>query len=271
MYTRFPSLIVKTGSAGGGSYDSDAQAFFTGANITDTTEKNAWNTFVNSAKISGYYSKFYFFYPFLGSDANKTKYNAINTSQYTITWTGSITHDSMGVKATAGNSTASTGFNPDGNFFYNTAHIGYYLNFASLDSSIVLDLTMADSNLVNCIYFQYIQGNWYRANTLNNTYGNAYITTANGLYALNTEYDSGASLWRYKAYTNGSVTETFQGNNTEDSTGATGLNLFYYYIATYYSLANLRCAYAAQGFTASEMTAFNTHLQTFMTALGRNL
>ena len=131
MYSRFPSLIQNLGSSS--SYDSDAQAFFTAAGITSTTEKDAWNTFVNSAKSSGYYSKFYFFYPFLGSDANKTKYNAINTSQYTITWTGSITHDSMGVEATAGNSTASTGFNPSGYFFYNTAHIGYYLDFNSLD------------------------------------------------------------------------------------------------------------------------------------------
>ena len=272
MFTRFPSLIVKTGSSGS-SYDSDAQAYFTGANITSTTEKDAWNTFVNSAKSSGYYSKFYFFYPFLGSDANKTKYNAINTSQYTITWTGSVTHDSMGVEATAINSTASTGFNPDGYFFYNTAHIGYYLNFASLDSSIALDLTMIDSNVgANGIYLQYTAGDWYRANALNSTYGNAYITTANGLYALNTEYDSGDSLWRYKAYTNGSVTETFTGSQGEDSTSSGTLNLFMTYIeGSFYSSANLRCAYAAQGFTASEMTAFYTHLQTFMTDLGRNL
>ena len=262
---------LKTSPSG---YDSDAQAFFTGANITDTTEKDAWNTFVNSAKISGYYSKFYFFYPFFGSDANKTKYNAINTSQYTITWTGSVTHNSMGVEATAVNSAASTGFHPDGYFFYNTAHIGYYLTFASLDSSIVLDLAMIDDNLSsNGIYFQYTAGNWYRANMLNSRYGVAYITTANGLYALNTEYDSGASLWRYKAYTNGSVTETFTGLQNEGSNLSGTLNLFMTFTdtATYYSSANLRCAYAAQGFTASQMTEFYTHLQTFMTALGRNL
>jgi len=271
MYTRFPSLIVKTGSAGGGSYDSDAQAFFTGANITDTTEKDAWNTFVNSAKSSGYYNKFYFFYPFLGSDPNKTKYNAINTSLYTITWTGSVTHNSVGVEATAINSTASTGFNPDGNFYYNDAHIGYYLDINSLDSAISIDIPMLETNAICGIYLQYNGTSWGRANMMNSISGVVYASNTSGLYAINTEYNTGASEWEYKAYTNGSVTETFQGTGSEDATGATGLNLFYYYVSAYYSLANLRCAYAAQGFTASEMTDFNTHLQTFMTALGRNL
>lgn len=259
---------LKTSPSG---YDSDAQAFFTGANITDTTEKNAWNTFVNSAKSSGYYNKFYFFYPFLGSDPNKTKYNAINTSLYTITWTGSVTHNSVGVEATASNSTASTGFNPDGNFYYNDAHIGYYLDINSLDSSITVDLPMMETNLLCSLYFQYNSTFWERINVINNVSGVPYSTNTSGLQAINTEYDAGIDEWEYKAYTNGSVTETFRGSGSEDATGATGLNLFYFYDSTYYSLANLRCAYAAQGFTDSEMTAFNTHLQTLMTSLGRNL
>jgi len=270
MYIRFPSLINDTG-ASGVSYDSDAQAYFTAATITDNNEKNAWNTFVNSAKSSGYYNKFYFFYPFLGSDPNKTKYNAINTSLYTITWTGSVTHNSVGVEATAINSTASTGFNPDGNFYYNDAHIGYYLDINSLDSAISIDIPMLETNAICGIYLQYNGTLWGRANMMNSISGVVYAANTSGLYAINTEYNTGASEWEYKAYTNGSVTETFQGTGSEDATGATGLNLFYYYVSAYYSLANLRCAYAAQGFTASEMTDFNTHLQTFMTALGRNL
>ena len=132
-------------------------------------------------------------------------------------------------------------------------------------------MPMAELNLLCGIYFQHNGTLWERANTMNGINGVAYSTSTSGLQAINTEYNTGASEWEYKAYTNGSVTETFQGLGNEDATGATEILLFYYYFSLYYSLANLRCAYAAQGFTASEMTAFNTHLQTLMTSLGRNL
>jgi len=62
MYLRFPSLINSIG-ASGSVYDSDAQAYFD-KGITDTGMKDDWNTFVLSAKVAGYYSKFYYFHPF---------------------------------------------------------------------------------------------------------------------------------------------------------------------------------------------------------------
>jgi len=261
MYTRFPSLIVKTGSAGGGSYDSDAQAFFTAAGITSTTEKDAWNTFVNSAKASGYYSKFYYFYPFIGGDSTKHSYNAINTANYQMTWTGTITHNSNGVTAGA-SAKGSTGFN-SGSFFTTTsAHIGVYLNQTGLSAT---DSILSDTTLTyNYIFYQ------TGADMIMGLNGGNALNTAlsSGLVVLNLFDDAGDGY--VELYNNSTlVNSTYMSTNNP----ASGTELIYFgsYLPIISSTANLRAAWAAQSFTSAQMTAFNTHLQTFQTSLSRNL
>ena len=262
MYTRFPSLIVKTGSAGGGSYDSDAQAFFTAAGITSTTEKDAWNTFVNSAKASGYYSKFYYFYPFIGGDSTKHSYNAINTANYQMTWGGTITHNSNGVTAGA-SAKGSTGFN-SGSFFTTTsAHIGVYLNQTGLSG---IDIILIDAALgINAIVYNTTSGG--TAGFLNGK-DTPYTSLSSGLVVANLFDDAGDGY--VELYNNSTlVSSTYMGTNSP----ASGTELIYFgtYLPIYGSTANLRAAWAAQSFTSAQMTAFNTHLQTFQTSLSRNL
>ena len=259
MYGIFPSLIVKTGTSS--PYDSDAQAFFTGASITDTTQKNAWNTFVVSAKASGYYSKFYYFYPFIGGDATKHSYNAINTANYQMTWTGTITHNSNGVTAGA-SAKGSTGFN-SGSFFTTTsAHIGVYLNQTGLSAT---DTILSDTTLsYNYIFYQTGTDMMMALNGDNAP----YTALSSGLVVLNLFDDTGDGY--VELYNNSTlVNSTYMPINSP----ASGTELIYFgaYLPIYGSTANLRAAWAAQSFTSAEMTAFNTHLQTFQTSLSRNL
>lgn len=242
-------------------YDTDAQAFFTGAGITDITQKNAWNTFVNSAKSAGYYSKFYYFHPFIGGDSTKHSYNAINTASYQITWSGTITHNSNGVTAGT-NANGSTGFN-SGSFFTTTsAHIGVYLNQTGLSAT---DSILSDTTLTyNYIFYQtgidMIMG-------LNGD--NApYTALSSGLVVLNLFDDAGDGY--VELYNNSTlVNSTYMPNNSPAS--GTELKYFGAYLPTYGSTANIRAAWAAQSFTSGEMGSFNTHLQTLQTSLGRNL
>lgn len=61
-------------------YDTDAQDYFTRAGITNTTEKNAWNTFVLAAKAANIYSKFIAIYPVSPTSIGASYYNAISSS-----------------------------------------------------------------------------------------------------------------------------------------------------------------------------------------------
>lgn len=256
MYTRFPSLIVKTGSAGGGSYDSDAQAFFTAAGITSTTEKDAWNTFVNSAKSAGYYSKFYGFWPMLGGTSSTCSYNAINTSAFQIIWEGSPDFTSAGVKS---NSVSDYGVtNGDvisGGWTSTNSMLGYY----SSTPMNANELAIADDS------FQTFIAGYSGTQGQLNIGGIADFVSksyTNGCCILNNHTGT------KKYYHQGTERVTFTGTAT-------------YYDGTiiilgdggtlYYSSGRMSAAFVGDGFTSTEISNFQTHIQTFQTALGRNV
>ncbi len=242
-------------------YDTDAQAFFTGAGITDITQKNAWNTFVNSAKASGYYSKFYYFYPFIGGDSTKHSYNAINTASYQITWSGTITHNSNGVTAGT-NANGSTGFNTGSFFTETSAHIGLYVNVGTFSS---VDIILSDvSNTNNIYYFSGAGGLFINVNQGETT----PASLSSGLISATVYDDTGDRYIRL--YNNSTLIESAYMSTNNPASG-TELKYFGAYLPTYGSTANIRAAWAAQSFTSAQMTAFNTHLQTFQTSLSRNL
>lgn len=109
-------------------YDSDADAFFTAAGITDTTQKNAVNTMVLALKSAGVWAKSYAIYPFVGGDATKHSYNLKNTAAYQITFNGSWTHDANGITAGgAAGDYATTGVVPSTVFAADSAYWGVYV------------------------------------------------------------------------------------------------------------------------------------------------
>lgn len=98
----------------GPSYDPDAQAFFTAAGITNTTQKDAINFRVLSLKgtdisynPSGLdiWSKISRDLPFVGGSATSHKYD-LKTAGICVTWAGGVTHDANGI---TGNGTNAYG------------------------------------------------------------------------------------------------------------------------------------------------------------------
>lgn len=59
-------------------YDSDAEAFFTAASITDDTQKTAVNQLVLDLKAAGVWTKSKVIYPFVGGTTGTHKYNLKN-------------------------------------------------------------------------------------------------------------------------------------------------------------------------------------------------
>lgn len=79
------------------AYDADAQAFFTAAGITDTTQKNAVNTLVTSLKSAGVWTKMVAIYPFVGGTASSHAVNLRTPGTYNLTFVGGVTHSANGV------------------------------------------------------------------------------------------------------------------------------------------------------------------------------
>lgn len=256
MYTRFPSLIVKTGSAGGGSYDTDAQAYFTAASITSTTEKDAWNTFVLAAKSNGYWSKFFAIYPFLGGTSSSCSYNAKNTATFQISWTGSLTFNSTGLVGHSSNSYGNTGFNMNSSGWTNSsASFGCYSRTTPVNNTF----NMLDDSTLN----------------------DAYIGTESGSasYAIMTQGDGGTfgtKLMIAQAESSSFSVLYRDNSHISDSSGAhvrNSVNMYLMGSSTISSHAsnNIGLAFIGSTFTSGEITNFTTNVNTLMTSLGRNV
>ena len=253
MYTRFPSLIVKTGSSN--SYDSDAQAYFTAAGITSTTEKDAWNTFVNSAKTNGYWSKFFALYPFLGSTSSACSYNAKNTATFQITWTGSLTFTSMGLVGHSSNSYGNTNFNINSSGWTNSnASFGCY-NRGNINNTFNM---LDDSSLNDC----YIGVEGGVASYMIMTHGSG-ASFSTRLMIAQAESSNFSVLYRDASYSTdatgthvrNNVNMYLMGSSTQPSSSSNGIGF----------------AFIGQTFTSGEITTFNTNINTLMTSLGRNV
>lgn len=96
------------------TYDTDAQAFFAAANITNTAQKNAVNSFVLTIKDLDMWNGMRAIYVFVGGTASQHSYNLKNPAQYQITWVNSPTHSANGVQfLNTSNQYGNTGLNPN--------------------------------------------------------------------------------------------------------------------------------------------------------------
>ena len=114
-----PSMLRGAGTRGvplipaGSSTDPDVQAFFTAAGITDSTQQTAVNNLVVGLKNNNIWDKMKIIYPFVGGTDASHSYNLKDSTQYQITWTTGVTHNSNGVKgATSGTGHGDTGVTP---------------------------------------------------------------------------------------------------------------------------------------------------------------
>ena len=112
--------------------DADAQAFITAAAITNPTQQSAINQLVTDLKGYGVWTKMKALYPFIGGTASSHSYNLKNTSQFQITWNGGVTHSSTGVTFNGTNGFGNTNMNPRTTLGRYSNHLSfYYRNTAS--------------------------------------------------------------------------------------------------------------------------------------------
>jgi len=262
------------------SYDSDAQAFFTAAGITDTTQKNAVNQLVLDLKSYGIWSSMIAIYPFVGGTATTNKYNLKNPNTFQITFGGGWTHSSTGSLPNGTNGYADTGIS--------WSNIGTTYNysvysrtnsdnlFSILGAYSIGGYTCGESGYQTSLQFNPRSGNQLSIRDVSN--GGASITIAGqtssaGYYVVNrttvpTVYKNGSNIGTGSGsstsatpYINLSLSAT---NFYDDDCG----------FGYYEQFDNRELAFATfanASLTSTNVSNLNTAVQAFQTTLGRNV
>ncbi len=260
------------------SYDSDAQAFFTAAGITDTTQKNAVNQLVLDLKSYGIWSSMIAIYPFVGGTATTNKYNLKNPNTFQITFGGGWTHSSTGSLPNGTNAYADTGISPYNNLGSNHNYsvysrtnnnnggntIGSYElgGYTCGESGFVADLQLYLRNLDYVIVRDQPNGGYYQISN----------TSSLGNFSVNR---NSTSLTVYK---NGSSIGSTSASQALPgiSISLSAAHVYDFDCGTeYYDTFDDRqlafATFANASLTSTNVSNLNTAVQAFQTTLGRNV
>lgn len=121
--------------------DANAQSFITTAGITDNTQKSAINTLVLGLKSNNIWSKIYALYPMVGGTSTTHKYNLINPATYTLTFSGTWTHNANGALPNGTTGYAQTGLIPSAVQTTDNTSVFYFSRADANNNSVVIGVT----------------------------------------------------------------------------------------------------------------------------------
>ena len=109
------------------AFDPDATTFILAAGLTDPTQQSAINSLVVDLKDASLWTKLLAFYPLVGGNSTAHQYNLKDTSLYNLTFSGTVTHSSTGIRSTTGGY-ADTNWAPTTTpIIYQKGSFGFYL------------------------------------------------------------------------------------------------------------------------------------------------
>ena len=204
-------MILNPYAFAAAGYDSDAQAFFTAAGISDTGQKDAINTLVLGLKSNSIWTKMKAIYPFVGGSASAHAVNLKSPGTYNITWSGGITHDSNGVQGNGSTGYGNTGLNPRSVLTLHDAHISVYLRTNSAITGV--EIGAYDSTYLLGMYCKYTDGIGYGLQNNPNDSGGAKIasganSSSAAMYTLSRTSSADGALSMYRNSTVGATTGT---------------------------------------------------------------
>ena len=248
------------------SYDPDAQAFFTAAGITDSTQKSAVNQLVLDLKAYGIWTTpNLVIYPMVGGTNTTTSYNLTNPAQFQISWIGGVVSSNNGVQFNGINSYGNTGYNQTtvGDTL-NSAHLSYYSRTdANLTSSEIGVMNPASN------YNMLILRNAGTTYFLSNQSSLTTVADGNslGFYLTNRQASNDIDGWKNGVKLINGTTASNSLPNANIFIGAFNSGG----VATNYTTK--QCAFASIGskLTDTQAANFYTAVQAFNTTLGRQV
>jgi len=245
--------------------DFNAASFISRAGITNPAQKTAINNLVIALKGYGIWSKMVALYPYVGGSASSHAQNLVNSS-FTISWNGTVTHNANGV---TGN--GSTGY---GDTTCKASDVGvngglstYLRALPTGDNNCSIGMQNASDRgyeIIMNVSFGQKYGIWGATASI----ASQSTVPATGLYSVNRTSSTALTLYR-----NGS---SIASDSTSSSLSATALNIYTLALnnnGSTSSFSEENCALDAihQGLTASEESNFYTAVQSYQTALSRQV
>ena len=242
-------------------YDPDAQAFFTAASITDTTQKSAVNTLVLSLKSANIWTKMKALYPVVGGVASSHAVNLKTPGTYNLSFATGWTHSSTGM--TPSNAYADTNLMPStAGLGQNSTHFTYYsrtnINEGKYDMGISLsNYSIIASNSSNLFYAAINQAPQLSASN----------SDSRGLFMSNRTSSSNVVGFKNNIKLISSNTVSATPENYSFYIGSANRN------NTPLTYSSKECAFASigDGLTDAEASSFYTAVQNYQTTLGRQV
>jgi hypothetical protein len=285
MFT--PFAFVKQAAAGGGGAFPLTTAFLAATGITDATIQTALEDLETGLTTYSLGSKMVALYPMVGGTSDTTKYNFMDTSLYTITWSGTLAFASTGVNKTIANFTTAygvcSGLTPSSVLTVNNTHLAYY----SRTQITAVQIDAAGGQLYPVEIGTSWGGNRFNLEVCsgpNNAFwsrqyseGANMIQTNNQTATTGFYISSRTSSTDFKTFKNASqVGSTNTDTQSSTFSGADG-NMCILGETNSSSTPGggtvRECAYASigAGLSSTEAGNLNTIVQAFQTTLGRNV
>lgn len=253
--------------------DENVQNFVNATGITNDSIITPLNTFVNTLKSDGIWTKLYALYPFVGTTEETNKYNLINTGSYLLGFNGSWTYNDNGVSANGTNTYANTSFNP-------SSSISDYITNSSLSVYVRTNTTSSgydmgcESNIPvvgdrRTYFISKGGGNKAQYDIGTNQLISVADVTGSGFWTATV---SGSSTNNQRIFRNGTSIANQTNNITQCADQAIYIAANNFrgtanaFTSESYSLASI-----GKGLTDSEAATYNTAVQTFQTSLNRQV
>ena len=251
--------------------DADAQAFVTNAGIVDQVEANAINNLVIGLKADSLWTKMKAVYPFVGGTSTTMKYNLKDPRDldvaFRLTWNGGLTYSSTGLLGGV-NGYADTKLSPSSVLSLNSTHISFY---SRTDTSTSENVEMGVNDINNNSRL-FIAPKFSGANTAYRAVNSAQAGPGASPNMQGFFIASRVNSTAMKLYRNSSVL-------FNDSTLSNTLNNINIFLLAYNNpggfnyYTDRECAFASigDGLDDTEATNLTNRVQTFNTALNRNV
>lgn len=258
------------------TYDPNAQAFFTAADLNNTTDRNAVNQLVLDLKSNSLWTKMYVIYPFVGGISTTCSYNLVNPNTYQITWNGGMTFSSTGVVSNGSSGYGNTGWNPKSFDALTGITTSLCLSVYSRTNSTNdgEEYGVASGNPAIQMLAKRTNGNVIFDN-YNSSTGRIQTAVTNSLGLFTSSRTAQNEL---KGYRNASQVGSTLTTNQTASNIQTTLNYNLYVCAqnnagstASYSTRQLAWMHIGAGLTSSEVSTLYTIVQNYQTALSRNV
>jgi hypothetical protein len=262
----------KTGTDATFAYDSDAQAFFTAASISDATQKGAVNYLVVALKAANLWTNMVGLYPMVGGSSGTHAVNLKQPGTYNLTFGGTVTHNSSGITGNGTTGYADTGININSVFGERSKtnmHIAFYNSaVANPGDGSFFGVYSATAGVGSFTL--------YKNGTSLDRYGPNSVAGPNSIDTLGTEFRGFSAMARTK---NGDqfATATRLGVSTTSLT-ADCVNTRNVYLladnqaasAGDYSNVNSSFASVGWGLTSAELTTLQGIVENYESILSRN-